>query len=520
MTRPRCFFDIAIGNKIIGKIIFELFSDITPKTCENFRSLCTGEKGFGYKGCPFHRIIPEFMIQGGDFTNHNGTGGKSIYGEKFEDENFKVPFQGPGELAMANSGPNTNGSQFFITTTHCDWLTGKHVVFGRVIQGMEIVKQMESCGSESGKTKINVFIANCGQLLQQKKLPERPHCFFDIAINNQNIGRIEFELYSDITPKTCENFRALCTGEKGFGYKGCPFHRIIPEFMIQGGDFTNFDGTGGKSIFGGEFKDENFKVPFKGKYELAMANSGPNTNGSQFFITTTHCHWLTGKHVVFGKVVKGMEIVDQMESCGSSSGKPNSKVFILNCGQIGQTIQNQKKIHTPKMAQDNKIISRRPRCFFDISIGNSIVGKIIFELFSDITPKTCENFRVLCTGERGFGYKGCPFHRIIPQFMIQGGDFTDHNGKGGKSIYGRRFADENFRVKFQGPGELAMANSGPNTNGSQFFITTVKCDWLSGKHVIFGKVIEGMDIVKKMESFGSESGKTKEKIFIANCGQL
>ena len=164
MKRTKCFFDIGIGNKSAGRIIFELFNDITPKTCENYRCLCTGEKGFGYKGIKFHRIIPEFMIQGGDFTRQNGTGGRSIYGERFPDENFKIPFNGPGDLAMANAGPNTNGSQFFITTIKCDWLTGKHVVFGRVIEGMDVVKKMEAMGSSSGDTKANVFIANCGQL--------------------------------------------------------------------------------------------------------------------------------------------------------------------------------------------------------------------------------------------------------------------------------------------------------------------------------------------------------------------
>ena len=164
MSRPRCFFDIAIGNQNAGRIVFELFNDITPKTCENFRCLCTGEKGFGYKGIKFHRIIPEFMIQGGDFTRQNGTGGRSIYGERFPDENFKIPFNGPGELAMANAGPNTNGSQFFITTIKCDWLTGKHVVFGRVVEGMDVVKKMEAMGSSTGVTKTNVSIVNCGQL--------------------------------------------------------------------------------------------------------------------------------------------------------------------------------------------------------------------------------------------------------------------------------------------------------------------------------------------------------------------
>ena len=164
--RPKCFFDITIGGKPAGRIVFSLYSDITPKTCENFRCLCTGEKGKGltYKGCGFHRIIPNFMLQGGDFTNHNGTGGKSIYGNKFEDENFKMKFDKVGLLAMANAGPNTNGSQFFITTVLTDWLNGHHVVFGEVVEGLDLVKKIESCGSQSGKPKTQVLIADCRQL--------------------------------------------------------------------------------------------------------------------------------------------------------------------------------------------------------------------------------------------------------------------------------------------------------------------------------------------------------------------
>lgn len=164
MGLPHVYFDIAATDKPLGRIVMELRADIVPKTAENFRALCTGEKGYGYKGSTFHRIIPKFMCQGGDFTNHNGTGGKSIYGEKFEDENFELKHTGPGILSMANNGPNSNGSQFFLTTVKTSWLDNRHVVFGSVVDGMSVVKKAESYGTQSGKTTHNIIITNCGQL--------------------------------------------------------------------------------------------------------------------------------------------------------------------------------------------------------------------------------------------------------------------------------------------------------------------------------------------------------------------
>ncbi|MEW5299228.1 MAG: hypothetical protein WDW38_005112 [Sanguina aurantia] len=168
---PRVFFDIEIGGEPSGRVVMELRSDVVPKTVDNFRALCTGEKGSGkagrkllYKSSAFHRIITDFMCQGGDFTAGDGTGGESIYGAKFSDENFKLRHDTAGILSMANAGKDTNGSQFFICTAPCPWLDDKHVVFGKVVEGMLVVKRMEMCGSKSGKVSRRVVISDSGEL--------------------------------------------------------------------------------------------------------------------------------------------------------------------------------------------------------------------------------------------------------------------------------------------------------------------------------------------------------------------
>ncbi|MCY0986080.1 peptidylprolyl isomerase [Nannocystis sp. ILAH1] len=169
MANPRVYFDISIGGAPAGRIVFELFADVVPTTAENFRALSTGEKGVGrsgkplhFKGSSFHRIIPGFMCQGGDFTRGNGTGGESIYGEKFADENFKLKHTSKYLLSMANAGPGSNGSQFFITTAETPWLDGKHVVFGKVVSGTEVVDAMEKVGSRNGATSKTVTIEDSG----------------------------------------------------------------------------------------------------------------------------------------------------------------------------------------------------------------------------------------------------------------------------------------------------------------------------------------------------------------------
>jgi peptidylprolyl isomerase len=172
---PQVFFEITIGDKVAGRVEIELFADTCPKTAENFLQLCVGTKSkstgatLHFKGSSFHRVIPNFMCQGGDFTRGNGTGGESIYGGKFDDETFEGKAGkhfGPGTLSMANAGPNTNGSQFFICTAETPHLDGKHVVFGQVVKGYDVIQKIEAVGSRNGKTSSKVVISDCGRVKQ------------------------------------------------------------------------------------------------------------------------------------------------------------------------------------------------------------------------------------------------------------------------------------------------------------------------------------------------------------------
>jgi peptidylprolyl isomerase len=232
---------------------------------------------------------------------------------------------------------------------------------------------------------------------------------------------------------------------------------------------------------------------------------------------------------LFSAKVAGMRSGEDVESGGESAGQERSFRDIASKG-LADGVKTIAAVGvgaaSSAMAAEGEGMERiTDKVFFDVSIGGKSAGKIVIGLFGDTVPQTVQNFKEIAKGYtkkdgKTLTYAGSPFHRIIPDFMIQGGDITRGDGRGGESIFGTRFADENFKIPHSAPGYLSMANAGPNTNGSQFFITTVTTSWLDGKHVVFGKIIEGMDVVKAVEAQGSRSGQPAQKVTISTSGTM
>lgn len=312
-------------------------------------------------------------------------------------------------------------------------------------------------------------------------------------------GDIVVELFADKAPNTVNNFVFLA--REGF-YDNTTFHRVIADFMAQGGDPTG-TGTGGPGYtFADEFHPD---LTHDGPGVLSMANAGPNTNGSQFFLTFAATPWLDGAHAVFGKVVEGMEVLQSLTVRDPmSASEPGDEIETIT---IDEAAASRLPTPTPEVRVEPGTVSMpespaerdgmypgRPAMVIDPEKSYTATfktekGDIVVELFADKVPNTVNNFVFLA--REGF-YDNTTFHRVIEDFMAQAGDPTG-TGRGGP---GYTFADEfDVSLTHDGPGVLSMANAGANTNGSQFFITFVETSWLDGRHAVFGKVIDGMDVL-------------------------
>ncbi|OQS00042.1 peptidyl-prolyl cis-trans isomerase C [Thraustotheca clavata] len=410
--------------------------------------------------------------------------------------------------------------------------------------------------------------------------PGRRYVWIDVNIDGEDVGRVTAELYMDIVPKTAENFRGLVTGDNALGltYKGSKCHRIIKGFIVQCGDFETGRGYGGKSIYGGKFADEREGLELKHskRYILQMANSGPDTNGSQFCFMLNAAPHLNGRHVVFGEVVDGFDVVDAMEQSGvekdgivnnhyvvlkdgnSKRGTSNGLIYVITAAAFfllyvlvmnimvtpAPTNENVLSLRAeeadPNAVEDLELLpSKSPKplrswtrkpgrryVWIDVEINGKPTGRVTAELYMDIVPKTAENFRGLVTGDnaKGFSYKKSKCHRILNNFIVQCGDWEKGNGTGGKSIYGGNFDDEEAGLKLQHSKRyiLQMANAGPNTNGAQFCFMLSAQPHLNGHHVVFGEVVDGFAVVDAMEAAGVATDKDKltNSVVLADGGEI
>lgn len=525
-----------------GDIVVELYADKAPRTVNNFVFLA--REGF-YDNTTFHRVIDGFMAQGGDPTG-TGSGGP---GYTFPDEIVpELVFDRRGLLAMANAGPNTNGSQFFITFGPTPWLNGAHTIFGEIIQGDEVLDKLTRRDPEAnpdfpGDTLYTVEIREAAvsgrptptltptpfapdpqadDHFMAALAPEDRHNYWNSpppdalepgviyqAIFRTEVGDIVVELMPQLAPRAVNSFIALARA--GY-YDGTHFYQVISDLVALGGDPLE-NGTGSPGYV---LPDELHPNVFNDVGWLGVAQQAPDSNTGQFFFTLAPAPWLAERFTPLGRVVKGLDVLSKIEirdptAVNTSPGTLLQRVDIttVSTSQLPTPTptptpfapslprSGERPLAAVPPAQRNNYYNTPPTLQIDtnrdyIAVFRTEVGDFKVDLFEKDAPRTVNNFVLLALN--GF-YDDTTFHRVIADFMAQGGDPTG-TGTGGP---GYRFEDEFVpALRHDRAGILSMANAGPNTNGSQFFITFVPTSWLDDRHTVFGVVIEGMDVVRQI----------------------
>ncbi len=526
-----------------GDITAELYADKAPNTVNNFIFLA--KQGF-YDNTTFHRVLADFMAQGGDPTG-SGMGGP---GYTFADEiDPFLNFDRAGLLAMANSGPNTNGSQFFITFAPTPWLNSKHTIFGEIVKGAEVLDKLtrrdpEQNTTTPGDTLLTIEISEAATSQRPTPTPTPTpfapdptaddHFMASLAPDQRvgywnsapasaletgqiyqatfrtTVGDIVVELMPDRAPQAVNNFIALARA--GY-YDGTHFFQVIPDLVAVGGDpLDNGSGSPGYTI-----PDELTTNIFNDAGWLGAAQPSPDSNNGQFFFTLGPAGWLAERFTPLGRVVKGAEYLKKFEmrdpeQATESKGTLLQRVDIttVEASQMptptatptpfAPTLPpaSERPLDKVPVEQRNSYYNTAPKLLIDpkkdyIAILRTELGDITVDLFEKDTPMTVNNFVLLALN--GF-YDGLTFHRVLENFMAQSGDPTGI-GTGGP---GYNFADEFVpTLRHDRPGTLSMANRGPDTNGSQFFLTFEATSWLDDKHTLFGIVTDGMDVLKQIK---------------------
>jgi peptidylprolyl isomerase len=585
--RSFAYMNVSIEGEHAGTLVIMLFDEVVPKTVANFRALCSGEYGqsttsgltLHYKNSRFHRVLPGFIMQGGDIADRFGMGSESIYGSVFRDENFKIQHDRPGMVSMANRGAHTNGSQFFITAAAQQGLDGRHVCFGRVVKGMDVVFAIDACGRPAtGKPTCDIRVSRCGVL-------DGP------AVTQlvEEMTSVRVEMMSPETKRQLLRPRSVKRRQPS-----------VPSMQQQQQQLSNtqvLPASSGSSTPLAFTMQQNHAIGFQpfatqdsssaALYSAALTTTPiphPTHNAGYQFVhvpppvvhppmqlapmqllpstpalmaSQTPTQTPVGAYFAIGGGVAHSAPAHTGGTSGGAAAVQSSPAFMqaitaaatprtpsrARTKTPGKTAKSAARASSAKRATAGKVATvtrlapsvsaaSNPLVFFDVAVNGRAAGRFVILLRSDIAPRTCDNFRHLCMGvnvhpgtKDTYGYSGSTIHKIYQDFLIQGGDITSQDGYGGRSSFkglenNGAFEDENFILKHDVKGVVSMANAGPNTNTSQFMILATPAPWLDGLNVVFGRVVEGIQLIDLLNKYSSKDGTPLARVEIVSSGSL